>query len=52
MLIVIGIMFAIGAFLIAAQNKVEGATGSKGLGCLVVVILIIIIAVIAEIAEN
>ena len=52
MLIVFGILFAIGGFLIAAQNKTEEATGSKTLGCLAVIILIIIISVIAEIVEN
>ena len=52
MIIALGILFAIGAFILSAQNKVEGATGSKGLGCLAAVILAIIIAVTAEIAEN
>ncbi|MCR5523133.1 MAG: hypothetical protein K6F64_05795 [Clostridia bacterium] len=52
MLIVLGIVFGIGALLIGAQNKVEKATGSKLLGVIALVALIIIISIISTVAEN
>ncbi len=52
LLIVLGIVFGIGALLIGAQNKVEKATGSKLLGVIALVALIIIISIISTVAEN